>query len=122
MFNIINFTFVEDELLTLAEKLKPDIKERMKIEMAPWAKAYAVDMDKLYTEITLEKIENEPSGPTGIECTEYTKLFEDTLISTTDSANVCSTTKKPVRKKVLVKGDPGKGKTTLMKKMGWDWV
>ena len=94
----------------------------MKIEMAPWAKAYAVDMDKLYTELTLEKIENEPSVPMGTECTEYTKLFEDTLISTTDSANECSTTKKPVRKKVLVKGDPGKGKTTLMKKMGWDWA
>ena len=98
----------------------------MKIEMAPWAKAYAVDIDKLYTELTLKKIENEPSGPRGTKFTEYTKLFEDKLISASDRANQCSTTKTTIvkhrRKKVLIKGHPGKGKTTLMKKMGWDWA
>ena len=31
----------------------------MKIEPFPWLRDYYVDMNKLYTELTLEKIENE---------------------------------------------------------------
>ena len=52
----------EKETLALADELKPDVQERMKIEIAPWVKGYAVDMDELYTELTLEKIDNKPSG------------------------------------------------------------
>ena len=34
----------------------------MKIEMAPWVKNHTVSMDELYTELTLEQIENKPTG------------------------------------------------------------
>ena len=89
-----------------------------------------MDMDKLYTELTSEKIENEPSGPENTKFTDFKLLFEDKLISTVnkaaqsfnDGAKRRRLHGKSRRKKVLIKGDPGKGKTTLMKKMGWDWA
>ena len=34
----------------------------MKIEMIPWTE-YMVKMEDLYTELTVEKIENKPTGP-----------------------------------------------------------
>ena len=109
---------VEDELLTLAEDLKPDIQQRMKIEMAPWVKGYTVDMDKLYTELTLEKIENEPSGPENTKFTDFKLLFEDKLISSVneaaqsfnDGAKRRRLHGKSRRKKVLIKGDLAKAK------------
>ena len=119
----------EKEMLALADELKPDVQERMKIEMAPWVKGYAVDMDELYTELTLELTENKASGPEYTKINDFKLLFEDKLTSTVNDAVHTSVlgvrTKpfsKPRRKKILIKGDPGKGKTTLMKKMGWDWA
>ena len=42
--------------MEIAEELKITTEETMKIDMAPWAKAYTeVDLEKLYTELTLEK-------------------------------------------------------------------
>ena len=70
----------EKEMLALVDELKPDIQERMKIEMAPWVKGYTVDMDELYTELTLEKIDNKPSGPQKTKFTAFKLLFEDQLL------------------------------------------
>ena len=39
-----------------------DTEEIMKIEMIPWTE-YMVKMEDLYTELTVEKIENKPTGP-----------------------------------------------------------
>ena len=134
-FFIVNTTkafrsLTEKEMLALADELKPDVQERMKIEMAPWVKGYAVDMDELYTELILEKIDNKPSWPQKIKFTDFKLLFEDKATLNVNEAahSINSGAKrrrlhgKPRRKKVLIKGDPGKGKTTLMKKMGWDWA
>ena len=77
--------------------------------MAPWAKAYTVDMKDIYTDLTLEKIENEPTGPEGKRIENYKELFENKLGESET-------------KKVLKKGDPGMGKTKVSKKILWDWA
>ena len=77
----------------------------MKIEPFPWLQDYYVDMNKLYTELTLEKIENELLGLKMVTLQSYEEMF-----------------KSKGRDKILIKGDPGMGKTTLLKKVGWDWA
>ena len=61
-------------------------------------------MTKLYAELTLEKIENEVLG----EKRRSLQCYKDMFTSNG-------------RDKILIKADPGMGKTTLGKKMGWDW-
>ena len=81
--------------------------------MAPWAKAYTVDMKDIYTELTLDKIENQPTGPEGKRVEDYKELFED------DNVKV---TRRTPAKKVLIKADPGMGKSTFSKKVFYDWA
>ena len=76
----------------------------MKIEPFPWLRDYLVDMNKLYTELILEKIENEVLGLKMVTLAGYKEMFDSNG-----------------RDKILIKGDPGMGKTTLAKKVGWDW-
>ena len=94
----------EAEFLVIAEKLKPHVERRMKIEPFPWLRDYYVDMNKLYTELILEKIENEVLGARRQRLKDYKGMFGS-----------CG------RDKILIKADPGMGKTTLLKKVGWDW-
>ena len=77
----------------------------MKIEPFPWLRDYYVDMNKLYTELILEKIEYEVLGARRQRLKDYKGMFGSS-----------------VRDKILIKGDPGMGKTTLGKKVGWDWA
>ena len=77
----------------------------MKIEPFPWLRDYYVDMNKLYTELTLEKIENDVYGVNGRTLKGYEEMFDA-----------------EGRDKILMKGDPGMGKTTLGKKVGYDWA
>ena len=77
----------------------------MKIEPFPWLWDYYVDMNKLYTELILEKIENEVLGTSKRRLKDYEGMFDSNG-----------------RDKILIKGDPGMGKTTLLKKVGWDWA
>ena len=141
------------EVEELIEKLKECTEERMRIEMAPWQKGYTVAMDELYTELTLEKIDNKPTGPEGQVLDDYQELFIESEVSSngqqtsrTDNkkkltdcsvkieqlANSSQKTfnahfksKKRVKskgKRILVKADPGFGKTTFSKKIAYDWA
>ena len=120
----------EQEVTDVAEELKTYTADAMKIDMAPLAKAYTeVDMDKLYTELALENIENEPSAKQRDTVKDYKQLFEEEFCESDrqdkskDVQNETSMTRKRKKgKKVLFKGNPGMGKTTLMKKIGWDWA
>ena len=76
----------------------------MKIEPFPWLRDYLVDMNKLYTELIMEKIENEVLGLKMVPLPGYKEMFDS-----------------DERDKILIKADPGMGKTTLLKKVGWDW-
>ena len=95
----------EAEFLDIANKLKPHFERRMKIEPFPWLRDYYVDMNKLYTELTLEKIENDLLMERRITLQGYRDMFFSSG-----------------RNKILIKADPGMGKTTLGKKIGWDWA
>ena len=77
----------------------------MKIEPFPWLRDYYVDMTKLYTELILEKIENELLGEKIVTLQGYEEMF-----------NVQG------RDKILIQADLGMGKTTLLKKIWYDWV
>ena len=120
----------EQELTDVAEELKTYTADAMKIDVAPWTKAYTeVDMDKLVTELTLENIENEPSTKQRHTIEDYKQLFEEEFCESDrqdkskDVQNETSMTRKRKKgNKVLFKGNPGMGKTTLMKKIGWDWA
>ena len=131
-----------DELLTLAERLRPHTKRAMKIEVAPWIKDYVTNMEDLYTELILEKIDDKPTG----ECVKILNHYKDVLIGDLHLAatpeNLFSqenSTKMKIHsgvntdfvkniqtqtegKKILFKGNPGMGKTTLVKKITWDWA
>ena len=85
--------------------MKPHVERRMMIEPFPWLRDYYVDMNKLYTELTLEKIENEVLGEKTWTLRDYREMF--TING---------------RYKILIKGNPGMGKTTQLKKVGWDWA
>ena len=159
-------------------------EEVMKIEVAPWIKDCLVDMKELYTELSLEKINNKPIVEETSVVEDYRELFYqyftaernksdsvspntncdnsefDNILSQDDNSpkktkcfcfgkmkskqtkekekvrklvrnfdrNNFSTSRSPgpfgtmsKATKILAKGDPGIGKTTLCKKIG-QWV
>ena len=113
----------EKEFLTLADKLRPYTEQAMKIEPAPWIKDYMVEMDDLYTELTLDKIDNKPYRQVRRKLENYKELFtfeESTNVEM--EAPPAKIPRRNDRKKILFKGDPGKGKTTLSKKIAHDWA
>ena len=67
----------EEEFLTLAEDLWPHMEQAMKIEVAPWIREYVTDMDNLYSELTLEKLDNKPYGNEPNKLDTYKELFMD---------------------------------------------
>ena len=92
--------------------MKPHTTRRMKIEPFPWLRDYFVDMRKLYSKLTLEKINNTLFGEKCSNIENYEKMFDPDSDSEDESSE---------RNKILMKGEPGMGKTTLGKKIGWDW-
>ena len=125
----------------------------MKIQVSPWVRNYTVNMEHMYTEITLEKIENKPSGCDSRVLESYVQLFKDDHSSlnehdsmkeninpsiihenhVSESSQIqepsqgrsgTASFKQQVKrgKKTLFKGHPGVGKTTLSKKIAWDWA
>ncbi len=99
---------------SIADILKPDVEERMNIQMTPWIESDVVKMEDLYTRLSIERHEKKPHGvekenivdenETGME---YKRLLINEMQQT---------------KKILIKGDPGIGKSTLMRKIAWDWA
>ena len=95
--------------MSIAEKLKPFAEEKMKIEPFPWFEGFCINMDELYTELTLEKVERKLLGEETWTLQSYEDMFS------------CNKSEHKNRK-ILMKADPGMGKTTLRKKMTKDWA
>lgn len=106
----------EEEFWELAEKIRVHTQDNIKMEPQPWLRDYFIDMDKLYCELTLHKIEKEAHGPEPTPIRHYTDVFTG---GRTDpkGKNVYQTSTR-----VLGKGDPGMGKTTLAKRIVWEWA
>ena len=93
------------------------------MEPAPWIRDYLVDMEELYTELTLEKVEGKLIQQEHLQLENYKELFAwhnpgmlEYLIIIYYLPDWCPT------RKILIKGGPGTGKTSLVKKNAWDWA
>ena len=64
-----------EELKELADNLRPYMADAMNIEVAPWIRDYVVDMEDLYTDLSLERIENRSTGIKTIVVENYRELF-----------------------------------------------
>ena len=113
----------EEEFLTLAENLRPDTEEAMKIEVAPWIKDYITDMDDLYSELSLEKLNDKACGQHREELNSYQELFplQEPETGECQQQRLLGKIRRRGRK-ILFKGEPGMGKSTLVKKVAWDWA
>ena len=111
----------EEELERLAEALRPYVERDMKVEVAPWIKEYVSEMEDLYTELVLEKLHNKPYGPVRETLDSYRQLFG--AKGTSDEGGVAlGSPSNLLGRKIPMKGDPGIGKSTLVKKISWDWA
>ena len=88
--------------------MRRGLKKKVKITKYPWQKPSEIDMDKLHVDVTLKKLHREPCRLDGKVLGHYRELFDP---SQQDEGE-----------RILLKGDPGMGKTTLMKKITHDWV
>ena len=115
----------EAEFQAIAGKLKPHVEGRMKIEPFPWLRDYYVE---LYTKLTLEKIKTSLFGEKFTSILHYEEMFERGSNSDRETEKEYLEDggylqiNRSQRDKILLKGDPGMGKTTLGKKMGLDWA
>ena len=95
----------------------------MKIEMAPWVQTYAVKMDELYTELTLEQIESKRTGPIPVKLESYTELFTEKETPDQQQCHPDPSSEPPRKKsrkskgkKILAKGGPWNGEDYVGKK------
>ena len=73
------------------------------MKIVPWDKSSSIQIDEIYTPLSLVRDHRKPSGVTQEELEDYTDMFKG----------------KPTR--MLVYGRPGIGKTTFCKKAAYDW-
>ena len=114
---------MHDDLVELAEDLRPHTAQSMKMEPAPWIRDYVVDMEELYTELRLEKIDKKLFREERMELESYKVLFslhKPGMLEYLDIRYYCPNLSP--KKKILMKGNPGIGKTSLLKKVAWDWA
>ena len=131
----------EEEFLDVAAKLKKFTKKKMKIEPLPYLRDYLVDMKELYSELTLEKVTNKVLDEKIGLLKDYQEMFnchsdsdsdsesDDSVITSSSYSRNCNSDdsvlgneNKSKRRKILIKGKPGMGKSTLGKKIAHDWA
>ena len=114
------YIILEEDLEDITEGLRGHTLDSVKMEPIPWVQSHLPEIDKLYTELTVEKIENEPTGPENEVINDYRELFVRELGSAEPRKRRGRFRKRENGKRFLVKADPGLGKTTFCKKIAWD--
>ena len=116
----MNLLVTHDWLDELVQDLRPYVAQRMKMEPAPWIRDYVVGMEELYTELTLEKIDGKLFDEIRRKVDNYGELFVPGMLEYIDIRYYHPQFYPP--RKILAKGDPGMGKTSLSKKIAYDWA
>ena len=127
----------EEEFEAVIEEVRPFIGKTMKIRKYAWQENSEVDMGELFSELILQKLNNKSYGRECKHLRSYRGLFVcsgtvDESTKIVDEGVVRNVRKtinnegvvQKVRiqgRKILMKGDPGVGKSTLMKKITFDW-
>ena len=88
--------------------MRRGLKKKTKITQYPWQDLTDVDMDELYVNVTIEKLYRKARGLERKVLGDYRELFDPNMHNKGE--------------RILLKGDPGTGKSTLMKKITHDWV
>ena len=78
-----------------------------KMPLFPWMDEEALLLSEVYTEMEIEKYSGRWNKKTVIPLNDYKDLFKDG---------------KPNGTRILVKGDPGIGKSTFVQKLAFDWA
>ena len=137
--------------MKLAKDLRPRTEEKTRIQGLPWVKKDVMKLEDIYTDVTLEKVEQKPTGTVKTQLNSYTELFGQNVPkaetpvsrqkrnkgrkvkgkrtqklklknSAKDQKQDHVTDQEEQGKKMLFTADPGMGKTSLMKKVTYDWV
>ena len=98
----------EEVLLHLADQLRPHMEQAMKMEVAPWIRDYVVNMEDLYSDLTLERIVNTSAFQKPLELRHYMEIFCEKEIQN--------------RRMILAKGEAHIGKSIFAKKIALDWA
>ena len=116
----------EDEFQSFIDEVRPYIGRNMKITKHPWQENSDVGMDHLFTELILQKTVRESSKCEHKRLEHYKELFDVGKVlkpsKITDESGKMREIARSPGKKILMKGIPGIGKSTLMKKIVSDWA
>ena len=93
----------------LRSKLADLYKRTAKVPTSVWSSVCQVELDQIYTRLSLVKKEKFPTGTLQSNLTDYSELFT-------------SNKKGIVPKRILVQGETGIGKSTFVKKVALDWA
>ena len=118
---MIDYLISEEDFEKIIDGVRQHTKDA-KVELVPWLRGYTVNMEDLYTELAVEQIENKPTGPESEVINDYKELFDQVEGAQYSRKGRGKFRKRNKGKRLLVKADPGLGKSTFCKKLAWDWA